>query len=167
MPPPTGVVSGPLMATRRSRIASTDSSGSQSLNWLKAFSPAKISNQAIWRLPPYAFLTAASKTSFEAFQMSRPVPSPSMKGMTGFSGNSKRPFLNSMACPSAGREIPLYEDRILYLRWIRAWLTPRKSGTSAVSELFKVSGSRAGAQSAQDTVEDLAQAFADAGDLGL
>jgi hypothetical protein len=45
MPPPTGVVSGPLMETRRSRAAATESSGSQVLNWRKAFSPAKISNQ--------------------------------------------------------------------------------------------------------------------------
>ena len=45
MPPPTGVVSGPLMETRRSRAAATESSGSQVLNWRNAFSPAKISNQ--------------------------------------------------------------------------------------------------------------------------
>src|SRR5581483_7431158 len=36
--PPTGVVSGPLMATRYSRIASTVSSGSQVLNWAIDFS---------------------------------------------------------------------------------------------------------------------------------
>jgi hypothetical protein len=52
MPPPTGVVSGPLMETRRSRAAATESSGSQVPNWRKAFSPAKISNQRMARLPP-------------------------------------------------------------------------------------------------------------------
>ena len=36
MPPPTGVVSGPLMPTRYSLKASTVSSGSQLLNFLKA-----------------------------------------------------------------------------------------------------------------------------------
>ncbi len=36
MPPPTGVVSGPLMPTRNSLKASTVSSGSQVLNCLKA-----------------------------------------------------------------------------------------------------------------------------------
>ncbi len=40
MPPPIGVVSGPLMDTRYSRQASTVSSGSQLLNALKDFSPA-------------------------------------------------------------------------------------------------------------------------------
>ena len=40
MPPPTGVVSGPLMPMRYSRKASTVSSGSQLLNLVKAFSPA-------------------------------------------------------------------------------------------------------------------------------
>ena len=52
MPPPTGVVSGPLMPTRYCRNASTVSSGSQLLNCLKAFSPAKTSIHAIFRLPP-------------------------------------------------------------------------------------------------------------------
>jgi hypothetical protein len=37
-------------------------------------------------LPPYAFVTAASKTSWLARQMSGPVPSPSMNGMMGLSG---------------------------------------------------------------------------------
>ncbi len=52
MPPPIGVVSGPLMATRNSRIASTVSGGSQSLYAVNAFSPANTSIQATFRLPP-------------------------------------------------------------------------------------------------------------------
>ena len=40
MPPPTGVVSGPLIATLNSRIASTVSSGSHSPKRSLAFSPA-------------------------------------------------------------------------------------------------------------------------------
>jgi hypothetical protein len=38
MPPPTGVVSGPLIATRNSRIASMESVASQSVNFALAFS---------------------------------------------------------------------------------------------------------------------------------
>jgi hypothetical protein len=45
--------------------------------------PAKTSYHATERLPPYAFSTAASNTRTEAFQMSRPVPSPSMNGTIG------------------------------------------------------------------------------------
>ena len=37
IPPPTGVVSGPLMLTRKSRAASTVSSGSHCWNVLNAF----------------------------------------------------------------------------------------------------------------------------------
>ena len=40
MPPPMGVVSGPLMPMRYSRNASIVSSGSQLLNFVNAFSPA-------------------------------------------------------------------------------------------------------------------------------
>ena len=40
MPPPTGVVSGPLIETRYSRHAATVSSGSQLANSLLDFSPA-------------------------------------------------------------------------------------------------------------------------------
>ncbi len=43
MPPPTGVVSGPLMPTRNSFIASTVSSGSQLVEFLIDFSPANTS----------------------------------------------------------------------------------------------------------------------------
>ena len=78
MPPPTGVVSGPLMPTRYVRNASSVSSGSQLLTCLKAFSPASTSFHCTRRLPPYAFSTAASNTRTLARQMSGPVPSPSM-----------------------------------------------------------------------------------------
>ena len=49
------------------------------------------------RLPPYALRTAASNTCWEARQMSGPVPSPSMKGMTGWLGTSSRPLRMVMA----------------------------------------------------------------------
>jgi len=81
MPPPTGVVSGPLMPTRYLRNASRVAAGSQSPFARNAFSPASTSSHSILRLPLYAFSTAASNTRTLAFQMSRPVPSPSMNGM--------------------------------------------------------------------------------------
>ena len=86
IPPPTGVVSGPLMPTTSVRKASSVASGSHSSLWSNDFWPARTSLQAILRSPPYAFCTAASKTRTEARQMSGPVPSPSMNGMTGSSG---------------------------------------------------------------------------------
>jgi len=52
IPPPIGVVSGPLIPTRNSRKASTVSSGSHSFQSLNGFSPAKTSIHAILRLPP-------------------------------------------------------------------------------------------------------------------
>ena len=52
IPPPTGVVSGPLIPTRYSLNASTVSSGSQLSNLFFAVSPANTSNQATFRLPP-------------------------------------------------------------------------------------------------------------------
>src|SRR5438874_13501761 len=87
--------------------------------------------------------------------------------MMGFSGNSKRPFLNSIGRPSGGKGKPLYEDRILYLKVDKYLIGPRQSTTSAVGELFKVSGWRAGAQSMQDAIEHLTQAVADAFEFGL
>ena len=89
MPPPTGVVSGPLMPIRCSRNPSTVASGSQSPVASNAFWPARTSFQAIV-LP--CFAAAASNTSCEAGQMSTPVPSPSMNGMMGSSG--------TFSCPS-------------------------------------------------------------------
>src|SRR5205807_1787511 len=81
--PRTGVVSGPLMATRCVRMASRVASGSQFPACLKAFSPASTSSQSIWRLPSDTFRTVVSNTRRAARQMSGPVPSPSMKGMMG------------------------------------------------------------------------------------
>src|SRR5579862_3592019 len=40
-----------------------------------------------------------------ARQMSDPVPSPSMNGMMGLSGTTRRPFLRSIALPFFGTEI--------------------------------------------------------------
>ena len=56
MPPPTGVVSGPLIATLYARTASSVSFGSHSPYCSLAFSPAGTSNQAIFFLPPNALL---------------------------------------------------------------------------------------------------------------
>src|SRR6185312_5362043 len=102
MPPPTGVVSGPLIETRYSRQAATVSSGSQLLNWRFDFSPANTSIQWILRRPPYAFCTAASMTRTLARQMSGPVPSPSMKGMMGFSGTRSLPSCMPIFAPCGG-----------------------------------------------------------------
>ena len=88
MPPPTGVVSGPLIATLNSVSASSVSRGSHSPETSCAFSPAKTSIQAIPRAPPYDFATAASTTCRVAAQMSGPIPSPSMNGTMGRSGTA-------------------------------------------------------------------------------
>src|SRR5438552_16205410 len=88
MPPPTGVVSGPLMPVRYSLKVSPVSCGSQSPTSSNAFCPARTSFHAIeWP----CFLAAASSTSWAAGQMSTPVPSPVMKGMTGSSGTLRVP----------------------------------------------------------------------------
>ncbi len=52
MPPPTGVVRGPLMATLNSRAASRVSSGSHSPVTSLPFSPAYTSIHWISRRPP-------------------------------------------------------------------------------------------------------------------
>src|SRR5713101_2979092 len=101
IPPPTGVVSGPLIATRCVRMASSVASGSQVPTCLKAFSPASTSSQSISRLPPDTFRTVASNTRRAARQMSGPVPSPSMKGMMGWVGTTQRPSRYSMRSPMA------------------------------------------------------------------
>jgi hypothetical protein len=59
---------------------------------LNAFSPARTSCQRTFRLPPDVIFTAASNTRTDAFQMSRPVPSPSMYGTIGSSGTMYLPF---------------------------------------------------------------------------
>ena len=43
------------------------------------------------RFPPDVLATAASNTFADARQMSGPVPSPSMKGMMGWSGTIQWP----------------------------------------------------------------------------
>jgi hypothetical protein len=63
------------------------------------FSPAYTSIQVILRLPPYAFATAASTTSFMTGVMSTPMPSPSMNGMMGLSGTG---LPATIFVPSAG-----------------------------------------------------------------
>ena len=78
IPPPTGVVSGPLMDTRPERIASSVASGSHSPVALNAFSPARTSFQAICFSSLYAFETAASTTEIMTGLMSTPIPSPSI-----------------------------------------------------------------------------------------
>ena len=93
MPPPIGVVSGPLIPTRYWRKSLSVFSGSHSPVSLNAFSPASVSCQWSFRSPWYAFSTAASKTRTEAAQISRPVPSPSMKGMIGFDGTESLPSI--------------------------------------------------------------------------
>src|SRR6185437_11516354 len=108
MPPPTGVVSGPLIETLNSANASTVSSGSQLSNALKDFSPAKTSIHAMRRSPPYAFSTAASNTRTDAAQMSGPVPSPSMNGMMGLFGTWRAPPAYPIRSPLEGTVACLY-----------------------------------------------------------
>jgi hypothetical protein len=69
---------------------------------LKLFSPAYTSSHAIFRFPPYALATAASRTRTLARQMSGPVPSPSMKGMIGSSGTTSLPSRRAIAVPVDG-----------------------------------------------------------------
>src|SRR5712692_8049892 len=88
MPPPTGVVSGPLIPIRYSLKVATVSSGSQLPVSRYAFSPASTSLHAMV-LP--CFFAEASRTAFAAGQISTPVPSPSMKGMMGSSGTLSVP----------------------------------------------------------------------------
>jgi hypothetical protein len=52
IPPPTGVVSGPLIAMRNRLIAARVSSGSHVLRVLNAFSPASTSYHTTRRAPP-------------------------------------------------------------------------------------------------------------------
>ena len=78
MPPPTGVVKGPLIETRPVRIASNVASGSHSPVALNAFSPARTSFQAMLFSPLYALSTAASTTAIMTGLISTPIPSPSM-----------------------------------------------------------------------------------------
>ncbi len=88
MPPPIGVVSGPLIPMRWSRNDCTVASGSHSPVLSNAFWPARTSVHSMF-FP--CFFAAASSTSCDAGQMSTPVPSPSMKGMIGSSGTCSSP----------------------------------------------------------------------------
>src|SRR6185437_9519612 len=107
-PPPTGVVSGPLMATRYLEIAATVSSGSHVLSTFFDFSPASTSYQAMRRFEPYALRTAPSNTICDARQISGPVPSPSMNGMMGSVGTDSAPSRMVIGSPVAGGARFLY-----------------------------------------------------------
>ena len=121
MPPPTGVVSGPLIATLYALAASSVSVGSHSPVRSCAFSPARTSNQTTRLRSPKAFFTAASKTRTDARQMSRPIPSPSMNGMMGSSGTSSAPSgWRVMAVPWVGASRFLNSGMVRSLaRWPR------------------------------------------------
>jgi hypothetical protein len=71
------------------------------------FFAGKTSSQAIFFFPPNAFSTAASNTRREAFQMSRPVPSPSMNGIMSWSGTWNSSPTYSITCPCDGTGTPL------------------------------------------------------------
>ncbi len=71
-PVPTGVVIGPLIATRQSRIASRVSVGSSAPCVSSAAAPAGIS---IHSIPT----SAASSTTLAAAATSGPMPSPGMR----------------------------------------------------------------------------------------
>ena len=78
MPPPTGVVRGPLIETKPVLIDSRVSSGNHSPVLSNAFWPARTSFQWIFRSSEYAFSTAASTTLIITGVMSMPIPSPSI-----------------------------------------------------------------------------------------
>ena len=89
MPPPTGVVSGPLMPTRYSRNASSVSSGSQFAGLLERLLAGEHFEPLDLRAAAVRLRTAASNTRTLARQMSGPVPSPSMNGMIGLIGHDE------------------------------------------------------------------------------
>ena len=114
MPPPTGVVSGPLMPMRWVRKVSTVSSGSQLPVSSNAFWPASTSFHATF-LPYLA--AAASSTSLAAGQMSTPVPSPSMNGMIGWSVTCSAPSGPWVMRSAMRRSLPAPLARLA--RWPR------------------------------------------------
>jgi hypothetical protein len=63
------------------------------------------------RRPPYATLTALSKTSWDARQMSGPVPSPSINGIIGVAGTRSLPAAIVIASPRAGGSLTSLRDR--------------------------------------------------------
>ncbi len=100
------------MATRYFEIAATVSSGSQVLSTFFDFSPANTSYQAMRRFVPYALRTAPSKTICAARQISGPVPSPSMNGMTGSAGTDSAPSRRVIGSPFVGGARFLYSDTV-------------------------------------------------------
>ena len=78
IPPPTGVVNGPLIETKPFLIALSVASGNHSPVLLNAFSPAKTSTQCICLFPSNALATAASTTLIITGLISTPIPSPSI-----------------------------------------------------------------------------------------
>src|SRR6266481_5894828 len=66
-------------------------------------------------LPLYAFSTAASNTRTDAFQISRPVPSPSINGTIGLSGIRYFPSAYVIRWPPPGTATPLKESAIEHL----------------------------------------------------
>src|SRR5439155_19215203 len=136
MPPPTGVVSGPLMPLRWSRKASTVSSGSQLPVSSKAIWPASTSFQAM-RLP--CFEAAASKTRTAARQMSGPVPSPSMNGMMGSSGTFSWP---SASVILAGIRAPASSGTIFGGRGSSYRRPPERSEATPDADAARLSGTQ-------------------------
>jgi len=103
------------MPTRYRLISSIVAWGSQLPVSLNAFSPASVSTQVTRRVPPDAFATAASNTRRDARQMSRPVPSPSMKGMIGSLGTTYLPSWYAIGVPCSGPgivELPVVVARL-------------------------------------------------------
>jgi len=92
IPPPTGVVSGPFILSMYSLKASIVASGIHAPVALNAFSPANTSSHSIFFSPLNAFCTAASNTLTLAFQISGPIPSPSINGMIGWLGTCNLPL---------------------------------------------------------------------------
>ncbi len=79
MPPPTGVVSGPLIDNAEIADGFHGVIGQPLLEFVEGFFAGehfKPGNLALAAVDQRS--TAASKTRRDAFQMSRPVPSPSM-----------------------------------------------------------------------------------------
>ena len=89
MPPPTGVVSGPLMPDDVLREGGDGLVGQPRAGLVERLLPGQDLHPLDALPPPRA--TAASRTSWVAGQMSTPVPSPRMNGMIGSSGTTRVP----------------------------------------------------------------------------
>src|SRR4030042_3370166 len=81
IPPPTGVVSGPLRATPLALICSRVAFGSHSPVALKDASPARIVSHCIETEPSVALVRAASIDDLAAEAISGPIPSPWIIGI--------------------------------------------------------------------------------------